>query len=200
MRERLHFVETSKREMKEKHGKKMKEIKKKLARSVSRRQYNQAIKRKAEIIARPRKEKRERKADSDSVEAKLLDSLKKVRRNHRRLKKKLSTSTSATSTSAVSTAVQLDEALNKLKEEKIKSLQDENCVLLDKTDDMSSNVVTTKRGGKTYSSSTRMMVYDALVEQIPTQNISPLLKKVASRMGVEMKDFPKGHSVEQMAS
>ena len=34
------------------------------------------------IIAKLRKEKHERKAGSDSVEAKLRDSLKKVRRNH----------------------------------------------------------------------------------------------------------------------
>ena len=79
MRERLHFVEKSRREMKENYAKKMKEMKDKLARSVSRRQHNQAINRKAEIIARLQNEKRERRADSDSVEASLRDSLKTER-------------------------------------------------------------------------------------------------------------------------
>ena len=56
-----------------------------------------------------------------------------------------------------------------------------------------------KRDKKTYSSSTRMMVYDAVVQQAPTVNVTPLLEKLTWRIGLTITDIPKRHSVEQMA-
>ena len=43
------------------------------------------------------------------------------------------------------------------------------------------------------------MVYEALIQQVPTVNIPLLLEKLSLRLGVKLSDIPKRNSVEQMA-
>ena len=57
----------------------------------------------------------------------------------------------------------------------------------------------TKKDGKTYSTDMRMMIYDAIVNQVPTQNIPSLIEKYAQRTGEKLSAVPHRTTVEQMA-
>lgn len=61
------------------------------------------------------------------------------------------------------------------------------------------SVVETKKDGKTYSVETRMKVFDALVNQVPTENIPKLMDKFAKRSGEKLTDVPIRATVKQMA-
>ena len=57
----------------------------------------------------------------------------------------------------------------------------------------------TKKDGKTYSTDKRMSIYDAIVSQVPTQNIPSLIEKLSQRTGEKLSALPHRTTVEQMA-
>ena len=57
----------------------------------------------------------------------------------------------------------------------------------------------TKSDGRIYSPETRMMVFDAIVNQVPTNNIPKLIQKYSLRSGLTLKDVPHRTTVEAMA-
>ena len=57
----------------------------------------------------------------------------------------------------------------------------------------------TKKDGKTYSTDTRMSIYDAIVSQVPTQNIPSLIEKLSQRTGEKLSALPHRTTMEQMA-
>ena len=77
-------------------------------------------------------------------------------------------------------------------------MQDENLSLLD-TVGPSMALAPSKTNKNTYSSATRMLVYDAVVQLVPTVNIPNLLSSWPRRLGIEMADAPQQHCVELMA-
>lgn len=75
-------------------------------------------------------------------------------------------------------------------EERIVELEGEIC---------SNSQIETKKDLKTYSNSTRMMVYDSLTNQVPTQNIPNLMESHCKRTGHKLSTVPHRSTVEQMA-
>ncbi|XP_050404243.1 uncharacterized protein LOC126820380 [Patella vulgata] len=57
----------------------------------------------------------------------------------------------------------------------------------------------TKKDGKTYSVKTRMMVYDTIVGQVPTNNVPGIIAGQAKRNGDVLTSVPHRTTVEQMA-
>ena len=82
---------------------------------------------------------------------------------------------------------------NKLdvKEKEILELQNEKLILQEKVNEMESEKQDTKCNRKTYAPIMRMMVYDAIVAQVPTYNIPDLIAKISLRCGVTLTDVPK---------
>ena len=81
----------------------------------------------------------------------------------------------------------------------IKQLQDENLTLKDTTESTVNGNCSFQKEGKTYSEETRMFVYDAVVNNVPTGNIPKLLKQFGKRAGIEIGDVPHRNTVELMA-
>ena len=86
------------------------------------------------------------------------------------------------------------------KDDVIRTLQNEK-LLEDVVNEFKTrnSVVETKKDGKTYSVATRMKVFDALVNQVPTENIPKLMDKFAKRSGEKLTDVPNRSTVGQMA-
>ena len=57
----------------------------------------------------------------------------------------------------------------------------------------------TKADGKTYSSSTRLKVFDCIVNKVPTANIPVLFRQLEKRSGNELQSVPQRSTVELMA-
>jgi hypothetical protein len=88
-----------------------------------------------------------------------------------------------------------DDVIRRLEDEKLQleeTVQELSCLLDNKK-------TTSKKDGKTYSMETRMMVYDCIVNQVPTKNIPTVIEKISARSGVKLKDVPHRNTVEQMA-
>ena len=88
------------------------------------------------------------------------------------------------------------------KDEIIRCLQVEKLKLEDMIADLTKPQETEcirQKDGKTYVVQMRMVVYDALVNGVPTKNIPVLIKKYSERLGHPGKDVPHRNSEEQMA-
>ena len=79
-----------------------------------------------------------------------------------------------------------------LKDKEILKLQNDNFILEEKVQEMvaESKKQETKEDGRTYSPEIRMMVFDAIVAQVPTYNITELITKISRRCGVTLIDVP----------
>ena len=69
--------------------------------------------------------------------------------------------------------------------ETIKSLENVKAKLEDVVEEFQETY--TKRDGRTFDDNTRLMVYDCVVNQVPTQNIPVLIKKSA-----DLRNFNRG--------
>ncbi|XP_014674001.1 PREDICTED: uncharacterized protein LOC106814216 [Priapulus caudatus] len=89
------------------------------------------------------------------------------------------------------------------KEELVKDYENEICELREKLEEVHSTEKSeekqTKKDGKTYGTNMRMMVYDSIVNQVPTQNIPNLIQNHAKRYGEVLTSVPHRTTVEQMA-
>lgn len=90
------------------------------------------------------------------------------------------------------------------KDNEITSLRNDKLKLEEKLEEAEGSVKHTKTDGKTYSSEMRLMVFDALICQTPTEHIPTLIekfskkKKFSKRTGVNLDDVPSRTTVEAM--
>lgn len=84
--------------------------------------------------------------------------------------------------------------------EKIKRKDLQTAKLEEKVQEMvdESKKQETKADGRTYSPEIHMMVFDAIVAQVPTYNITELITKISRRCGVTLKDVPRRSAIEFM--
>ena len=85
------------------------------------------------------------------------------------------------------------------KDKEICSLQHENLVLEEQVRGLQAQSKEVKADGKSFSSNMRMMVFDAVINQVPTNNIPKLLEKFSARCGLNFSDVPHRTTVESMA-
>ena len=84
------------------------------------------------------------------------------------------------------------------REKEIVQLQRNQLLLEEKVKEMESVSKAIKSGGKSYNSEMRMMVFDAVENQVPTSNIPKLIEKFSIRNGVTLQEIPHRSSVENM--
>ena len=84
----------------------------------------------------------------------------------------------------------------KLKDDAVKNVENEKMLLEEKIESAgeSKNV----KPGKTFSPVMRLMVYDAIVNQVPTRNIPVIISKFALRFDVPIDCVPHRSTVEMM--
>lgn len=82
---------------------------------------------------------------------------------------------------------------------KLHDLENEKCILEEKVDDLMEGVLETKSDQKSYSADMRMMVFDALVNQVPTNCVPKLIENFARRCKVKLEAIPHRSTVESMA-
>lgn len=164
------------------------------------RELNQTVKRKA-IQIKTLREKLE-KSDLHHVS---LD-YKRLQFNHRRLKvyhkeKRFSRDTALHDDDEVDRDLRTimdQEAALSLKDQRIRDLEAEMTALEERVLELESGTACNK-SGKTYPSSTRLLVYDAIVNQVPTASIPKLLLQFSRRFGCSMSEVPHRSTVEMMA-
>ena len=72
----------------------------------------------------------------------------------------------------------------KEKEDLIKFFENENLLLQEKIDELATNTtISAKADKKTYSQSTRLKVFDCIVDHVSTKDTPELIKKFAERSG-----------------
>ena len=85
------------------------------------------------------------------------------------------------------------------KEEEIHILENKKCTLEDKVQEMEGSVLGTKSDQKSNLSNMRMMVFDAIVNQVPTSSVPKLIENFARRCNVTLEAIPHRSTVESMA-
>lgn len=85
------------------------------------------------------------------------------------------------------------------KEEEINILENEKCSLEDKVEEMEDSVLVTKSDQKSCSSNMRLMVFDAIINQVPTSSVPKLIENFAHRLNVTLEAIPSRSTVESMA-
>jgi len=87
------------------------------------------------------------------------------------------------------------------KDDEIRYLENETLCLKESiTNEASVVEKKTKKDEKTCSLDMRQMVYDSIINQVPTKNIPVLIRSFAMRFGVKISDVHHRNTVEQMAS
>lgn len=133
--------------------------------------------------------------------AKLKKQYKVKARSHMRLKKSLTHMRREDKSNAVDDVEQrcfeLEEIINSMDSE-IHDLQVENLLLGEKIQDLESEKKLTKTDAKSYSNEMRLMVFDAISNQVPTANIHNLIKRFGLRFKISLSDVPKRATVEAM--
>ena len=165
---------------------------------------NQEIKRKSNTIAikdaiiiqlkkKLRKSKQRQSCGTDN-----LYTFDKLKRTHKRLKDSYKAKRLGEKDS-----IPLKHHIQQLrdKDEIIRFLDSKKMVLEEMVQELSSaqKEKRMKENGKTYSPDMRIMVYDAIVNQVPTQNIPLLIQSHANRTGENLDSIPHRTTVEQIA-
>lgn len=159
---------------------------------------NQKLKRKERQISNL---KNLLKSHETETITKLKKQYKVKARSHMRLKKSLTHMRrevrSISADDMEQRCCELEERINSMDYE-IRNLQAENLLLGEKVQDLESEEKLTKNGAKTYSNEMRLMVFDAISNQVPTANIHNLIKKFGLRFNISLSDVPKRATVEAM--
>ena len=89
---------------------------------------------------------------------------------------------------------------NELKEktELIRQYQNDILELNERVEDLEGEKLKEK-DGKTYNADVRMFVFDAIINQISTNNIPAAIESSAKRNGITLQSVPHRTTVEQMA-
>ncbi|KAK6174995.1 hypothetical protein SNE40_013538 [Patella caerulea] len=164
------------------------------------RRMKQSMKKKDAIITLLKKEVREMEQGPGRSSEYYL---KQLQRNHERLKisYKLKRKAREVETVSKDKFLKLQTYLSE-KDELIRQYENEICELKEKLAEIEkekTKQIETRKDRKTYSTDTRMLVYDAIVNQVPTQNIPIMMDSHSKRMGETLLSVPHRSSVEQMA-
>ena len=211
LKKHLHFISTLRSEQKKRHVSSVKSLKGLINRQrINKIKYlNQEINRKTARLAvkeatitKLRQQLKQGK-EVQVTSAMMGDSnLKHLQRTHKRLrdsnkiKRKLKYADTVSLDKFASLQLKLtakDEVITML-ENRVLVLEEE-IELKEATD----KTKVTKKDGKTYSTDMRMSIYDAIVSQVPTQNIPSLIEKLSQRTGEKLSALPHRTTVEQMA-
>ena len=212
MKKRLDFVAASS----SKRQDKIKELRKQL--KTPRKVANQALQRKIEIIRKKNikiqdlhKQLREYK-ETPGI-AKLELELKKSKKAHKKLISYHRNKAKKEQIESASTSCSGCQRLNKKVKEQgdaLENVEYENVTLKEKVEELQSQVeeltsaeketlIRMKTNEKTYSCMTRMMVFDHIVNNVPTINIPRLILQSQSRAGLKADKIPQRTAVEMMA-
>ncbi|KAK6168934.1 hypothetical protein SNE40_020086 [Patella caerulea] len=182
--------------MQEAHSAQIEEFRRKLSKKNAIRVINQKLKRKLNRV------KELDESDSSGLGAKLKklrDVVKQKKKQCKRLKIELSEKTSFI---VDESAKEISVLKNKVKaqDEEISFLQNDVAVLEEQIEDRedSSTSDIFEKQGKMYSLQTRLFVYDAITNQVPTANVPKLLDKFVQRTGAQLDRVPHRNTVEMM--
>nr|XP_055059726.1 uncharacterized protein LOC129443265 [Misgurnus anguillicaudatus]XP_055059727.1 uncharacterized protein LOC129443265 [Misgurnus anguillicaudatus]XP_055059728.1 uncharacterized protein LOC129443265 [Misgurnus anguillicaudatus]XP_055059729.1 uncharacterized protein LOC129443265 [Misgurnus anguillicaudatus]XP_055059730.1 uncharacterized protein LOC129443265 [Misgurnus anguillicaudatus]XP_055059731.1 uncharacterized protein LOC129443265 [Misgurnus anguillicaudatus]XP_055059732.1 uncharacterize len=159
---------------------------------------NQKLKRKEKQISNL---KNLLKSQDAKTIAKLKKQYKVKARSHMRLKKSLTRMKREVKSNSVNDmdrrCCELEERSISMNSE-IHDLQLKNHILEEKIQDLESEKKLTKKDAKLYSNKMRLMVFDAISNQVPTANIQNLITKFGLRFSICLSDVPKRATVEAM--
>uniref|UniRef100_A0A8C7YFM4 Uncharacterized protein n=1 Tax=Oryzias sinensis TaxID=183150 RepID=A0A8C7YFM4_9TELE len=206
---RLSFAVMTKSDMKKKYRDSVKSLQEKLKSSrVQQVKYlNQDIKRKKKIIAKKSEMIRLlRKEIKSGPGMEQLDSLRKQlsyeKKKNLQLKKyrkcKKVAETSASAESDDSRGLIAAKTVN-VQSQRIRELENENLVLQENVESLTNRQHQIfVREGKIYPFDLRMVVYDNILNNVPTSSIPILIQKLAQRAGFTLDTVPNKSTVEQM--
>lgn len=130
--------------------------------------------------------------------AKTKQQLKNVTRNHKRLKNANKTLSFCACASKVNAELLKAKEELKLKNAAIVELQNDKLCLEDIIKSLKFAESSLEKRGKTYSLEMRMFVYDAIINNVPTRNVPPLIQTFNKRVGVNLGQVPHRNTVEMM--
>ena len=200
LKRRLDFVSKSASKLKKMHLDSLKNLRAKL-RVNQVKTLNQAIKRKQATIKKLR-----RQIVASDVVRKLAETKKKLvqlAQKHRRLKNRRKVPSAATSCTRCNVVGKEIERLNQEVQSRnltILTLENDKLDLQEKVIDLEgSGRSSLTKEGCTYSQDMRMLVYDSIVNHVPTRNIPNLIRQFAKRSGMDAEHVPHRNTVELMA-
>ncbi|CAM1319971.1 Uncharacterised protein r2_g2834 [Pycnogonum litorale] len=183
--------------MQSKHRESLRDLIAKLRKKPQRvKTLNQTISRKEATIRVLRQALKERDLAKQLAEAK--EEITRWKRTHEKIKKRKKERHASQTTDEAITSL-----TNELKEKEdiIRNLENEKLVLEETVEQLKTLMEQekkSKKDEKTYSLDTRMMLYDAVVNQVPTKNVPTLIQKFSERSGITLKDVPHQNTIEQM--
>ena len=203
LKRRLDFVSKSASDMKKRHADNIKDLRAKLRVSKVK-ELNQVIKRKQTTTDNLRTQIHNNEVAKDLTETK--KKLFNLGQKYQRLKKQRRKPNAAGSCTRCQIVYDEFDRLSdhfKVKDDTIRTLENEKLLLEERlaafeelgTGSYSSLV----KEGKTYTHDMRMLVYDSLVNHVPTGNIPLLIEKFVKRSGLQLEHLPHRHTVEMMA-
>ena len=157
---------------------------------------NQSVKRKSEQISRIRNQFTATNLARDLKDARLK--ISSIEKRHRMMKKYHQEKKVSKNFFRCEECVEWQ---LKFQEQSIEivGLQTEKCLLAEQVQEMTqAHVKTTKADGKSYCPDIRMMVYDAIVDQVPTVNIPHMIEQFTRRFDITLTDVPHRSTVESM--
>ena len=197
IKRRLDFVSKGKAEMQKKYLMKLKEMKAKQQKTETVKRLNHVIKRKDATI-----QKLKLKLVDDSVHQDLIatkSELAVLKRKHRRLKLYRQCKRASTPASVDEDVARLHRELRS-KDAVIRHLENRILLLEETIEELQCRTPgPLQKEGKTFPPETRMFVYDAIVNHVPTRSVPTLLSKFAQRSGLKMDSVPHRTTVEMMA-
>ena len=207
MRLQLDFVSACSAKMNRRYQEQVRELKQKLR--TPNRVINQALQRKMNTIQKKNSKIQELKKELCSSSGntgsnnKLAAELASTKAELSRLKRahqKLKAYNRKRNTVPVGQHLLLKKKL-KEKNEVLKTLENDNVILQEKVEELSSTGPTgTLKTGKTYSANTRMTVFDCIINKVPTDNIPTLIKQTLRRLSAsDTSAVPQRTTVELMA-
>ena len=202
MKKRLNFLSASKADLIKRYKTRISELKTEL--KSPKRLVNQTIKRKMQQLDTRSQKMIELKAKLRGLPlarelAETKAELGKLRNAHSHLRKHRG---KRKATVSVNQYRKFQEKL-KNSNECLRNLEFDNLVLKESVETLEeaarSTIVKSKMDNKTYSSTTRMFVFDCIVNKVPTANVPTLIKQFHKRNGTEPDSVPQRTAVELMA-
>ena len=209
LKKRINFLSKSKLQQKQNYDKKIRKLK-----SVIHEQETNQVKHLKHEINRKRNIICEKNLKIRNLRKKILsntsgtssfEQLKKVRnelrllkRKYKRLQSKMEERKTVVLQPHDDKTSRLKAAIN-FKDATINKLEKENSLLLESVEN--SSISSSFKKEKHYPSNIRLFIYDAILMNVPTANIAPLIKSFANRTKLLdlAKDIPHRTSIENMA-
>ncbi|XP_071787284.1 uncharacterized protein [Asterias amurensis] len=203
LKKRLEYLSQTRSTMKLKYKNKIAKLRREINyQSLHKVKYlNQVITRKdLSLKKKDNKIKRLRVQFSKTVLAKELAETKKKLKNSRRNNKRLQNVNKKRCSSEATDDVEFQKLQDEVnvKTSTIIALENENLCLQETVESLQLGESKLQKEGKVYSPEMRMLVYDAVVNHVPTKNVPTLIQQFARRSGVILDKVPHRNTVEMM--